>query len=417
MIIEAVVGQHAEEAAFLWLLRDAAVSAPHYDLADLAKLDGRVDAHIDGLRIAGDEGWNLCAEGLERQEAGEVFAACVLALESKDQSRFEKVVTVAQDEPSTVRGLVSALGWVSPESLRGIVKELLASPHPLRRRVGIAACAVHRVDPKDALRQAIGDEDEALQSRALRAVGELGRRDLAGRLQATFQAKEDSCRFWAAWASVLTGNRMGALELLSFFGTVESVFQHRAMQVALRAMTPASARQWLKTLHDSDGALRDVLVGVGIGGDPFYVPWLITQMDMPEVARVAGEAVTMIVGVDLAYDDLEGEWPEGFEAGPTDNPEDENVAMDADEDLPWPDRQLVQKWWDANKNRFTSGQRYLVGQPITAEHCQDVLRTGCQRQRNAAALELALMDPEAPLFETRAPGFRQRRQLAGAPSA
>ena len=160
-----------------------------------------------------------------------------------------------------------------------------------------------------------------------------------------------------------------------------------------------------------------MLVGVGIGGDPFYVPWLITQMDMPEVARVAGEAVTMIVGVDLAYDDLEGEWPEGFEAGPTDNPEDENVAMDADEDLPWPDRQLVQKWWDANKNRSTSGQRYLVGQPITAEHCQDVLRTGCQRQRNAAALELALMDPEAPLFETRAPGFRQRRQLAGAPSA
>jgi hypothetical protein len=41
----------------------------------------------------------------------------------------------------------------------------------------------------------------------------------------------------------------------------------------------------------------------------------------------------MITGVDIAYEDLEGVWPEGFEAGPTENPENENVAMDPDEDL------------------------------------------------------------------------------------
>ena len=27
----------------------------------------------------------------------------------------------------------------------------------------------------------------------------------------------------------------------------------------------------------------------------------------------------MITGVDITYEDLEGEWPEGFEAGPTEN--------------------------------------------------------------------------------------------------
>jgi len=55
-IIANVVLQHAEEAAFLWLLRHAAVAAPHYSLADLGKLDGRVEAHLDGLRIAGPDG-------------------------------------------------------------------------------------------------------------------------------------------------------------------------------------------------------------------------------------------------------------------------------------------------------------------------------------------------------------------------
>lgn len=55
-IIIDIVSQHAEEAAFLWLLRDRAVYAPHYSLADLSELDDRVEAHLDGLRIAGDAG-------------------------------------------------------------------------------------------------------------------------------------------------------------------------------------------------------------------------------------------------------------------------------------------------------------------------------------------------------------------------
>jgi hypothetical protein len=49
-IIPEIIDQHAEEAAFLWLRRDAAVHQPHYDIEDLAELDERVEAHLDGLR-------------------------------------------------------------------------------------------------------------------------------------------------------------------------------------------------------------------------------------------------------------------------------------------------------------------------------------------------------------------------------
>jgi len=41
----------------------------------------------------------------------------------------------------------------------------------------------------------------------------------------------------------------------------------------------------------------------------------------------------------------------------------------------------------------------------------DVLRRGSQRQRAAAAIELALINPAQPLFEVRAPGYRQRAAL------
>ena len=70
-VIPAVIEQHADEAAFLWLLRDYAVRAPHYTLSDLAQLDNRVDAHIDGLRIAADGGWEISKNSLSESDTGE----------------------------------------------------------------------------------------------------------------------------------------------------------------------------------------------------------------------------------------------------------------------------------------------------------------------------------------------------------
>ena len=40
-----------------------------------------------------------------------------------------------------------------------------------------------------------------------------------------------------------------------------------------------------------------------------------------------------------------------------------------------------------------------------------VMKTGYQCQFSGAALELAIHQPDTPLFETRAPGFVQQRLL------
>ena len=115
----------------------------------------------------------------------------------------------------------------------------------------------------------------------------------------------------------------------------------------------------------------------------------------------------MITGVDIEFIDLDGDKPEGFEAGPTENPEEEDVSMDPDLNLPWPDAGKVSAWWKENSGSFKPGVRHLLGKPITAESAREALQTGRQRHRAAAALELALMDPGKPLVEVRAPGYRQ----------
>jgi uncharacterized protein (TIGR02270 family) len=410
--IQSIIDQHAEEAAFLWLLRDAAVSAPHYSLKDLADLDDRVEAHLDGLRIAGEAGWATCAAALEQDEPGEVFAAAALAFRSGDGKRIDAVVNTGSASAENYRGLISALGWLEYAQIEGTVKHLLSANSPLYRRIAIAASAIHRRDPGPALATAVEDADLLLRARSLKAVGELKRRDLMPALRDNFQSDDEACRFWSAWSAVLLGDHAAVKPLMAFVNFATR-YREPALRLALRVQDSPTAQNWLKGLLQDQEQQRYVLMGTGITGDPVYIPTLIRQMAVPELARVAGEAFSLITGVDLAYQDLEGEWPDGFEAGPSENPEDEDVALDADEDLPWPDQALVQQWWDDNKARFRNGQRYLMGEPISAEQCSTVLHSGFQRQRSAAALELALMQPEIPLFETRAPGFRQQRLLGG----
>jgi uncharacterized protein (TIGR02270 family) len=409
-IIRPIVEQHAEEAAFLWLLRDAAVQAPHYTLKDLAELDDRVEAHLDGLRVAGDEGWEISLEGLRHKEPGEVFAAAVLAFERKDGLGIEAVVSAAQTSRENFRALISALGWLSKSNFERWADRLLAANSSVYKDIAIAGCAIQRLDPGKTLTTVIRDDVIFFQARALRAVGEMKRRDLLPELRHRYKSEDDDIQFWSSWSGLILGDQAAFRPLLKF-AEIPGRYRERALQLVLRKMDGSSAQNWLKSLATNPDLHRYVLMGAGVVGDPLYVPSLIKKMEVPELARVAGEAFSMITGVDLAYEDLEGEWPEGFEAGPTENPEDDDVAMDPDEDLPWADPSSVQDWWDKNENRFEVGRRYFCGQPISLEHCRHILVNGFQRQRAAAALELAWLQRDSPLFEVRAPGFRQQRLL------
>ena len=436
-IINEVVLQHAEEAAFQWVLRDTAVAAPHYDVKDLAELDDKVDAHLDGLRIAGDTGWELCQEELSWQEPGEVFTAGVLTFESDVEDRIEQVLEIATQEVELSRGLISALGWLPFEQAKPAIKNLIESHDPARRRIGIAAASVHRQpgqpsqsgrvnsDPDqwvkpNTLLNAIQHGDPLLRARAMRAAGELGRADLAVAILPHLDDKHESIRFWAAWSCAVL-NQTRAIPVLQALATTtpDGIYAERAADLASRCLPPPEAVAWQKQLAATANLRRIAVKVAGAIGDPGagagVMDWLFEVMedqDCPECHRVAGEAYAMITGVDLAYDDLDRDEPEGFEAGPTEDENDENVALDPDEDLPWPNPDLVKARWSTQQANFSVGTRYLLGQPMNNEATlTEALKAGMQRQRAAAAIELALRQSDRPLFEVRGRGDRQRIAL------
>jgi uncharacterized protein (TIGR02270 family) len=415
-VIPEIVSRHAEEAAFLWLLRDRAVRGPHFTLAQLTELDNRVEAHLDGLRVAGDFGWELCAKGLEQGGPANVFAASVLAFATGLDERSRLVVEKGPTAPPRIRAVASALGWLPYECIKGIIAELISAGSVPLRYTGLAAAAAHRRHPDVALSRLLSG-DPWLDARIYRAIGEFGATDSRQTVQKGLAAAEEVCRFWAAWSGALVYNDPAAQAALQTFAESGGLFAERAAQLACRRLDIAQANRWRMRLAERPNKRPAVRVA-GAVGDPDALPWLIEQMRVPHLARIAGEAFALMTGVHITDDRLEGAKPEGFETGPNDNPEDENVAMDPDDKLAWPDASLVAKWCQAHQSAFVKGNRYLLGKSLGSDAIQHALRHGRQRQRAAAALELALTQNGArrcqPLFEVRAPGFRQLELLTPA---
>lgn len=82
-ILREIVRQHAEMAAFLWTVYDRHLlhpdENPEMDEERLQRLVERLDAHLDGLRVAGEAGQEI-AEALyaEYPEPGELFVLRML---------------------------------------------------------------------------------------------------------------------------------------------------------------------------------------------------------------------------------------------------------------------------------------------------------------------------------------------------
>lgn len=419
MVNEVVIRQHAENAAFLWTQRDRAITAPHYRLKDIAKLDERVEANVDGLRVAGEVGWSLCVDGLEQKGPGEVFATAVLAFGGTDPSKIEKVFEVSEAVPGLHRPVVSALGWLDVERSKPHLAGLLASENPLKRRVGISGYAVHRIDPGAALTQTLSDTDYGVRARALKAAGALGKVDLLTHVRRATAEEDVRVHFHALWAAARLGDRTpDLLRKLQAVAESGEELAEGAYALVVRCLPIEEAKHWRRQIRDNPQLLRLAVKGIGMIGDPGLVPELLVWMEQKETSRAAGESFSMITGVDLAYQDLDRDEPEDptqqEAANAPDQADDEvntPITDDPDADLPWPHPELVSKWWRQHQSEYQVGVRYLCGKEITSANLTEVLKVGYQRQRGAAALELALKEPRVPLIEVRALGQRQQKSL------
>lgn len=421
-VIAAIVQQHAEEAVFLRELRTRLVRAPHVGLLQLGRLDERIEAHLDGLRVAGGDGIARLLALLDGAGAGAVFALAVRALETRDGAllgRLLAVVPALDDDEAGWRGLASALGWVPATALQGMVPRLLTSAEPHARAAGLAACRLHRVDPGDALARAMGDPAARVRCEALRCAAATGRTDMLGAVKAAVADGDAETVFEAAWSAVLLGERGAAWQVLAHAAQHSPPAQaERALMLAMASARPREASELARRLsaaaqgtQAAPHASRRMIDALAMLGDARFVPWLVDRMGDPTLARRAGQAWCWITGADLAADDLEARDAPDRPPQPSEEPQDEDVAVDEDEDLPWPDPARVAAWWSRHASSLPTGERLFAGAPVGRDGASRALTVRTQRMRAYAALQLAVLRPGEPLFAVAAPAPRQRRWL------
>lgn len=395
-----VLDEHVSSAAALWSLRERAVGAPHFRLLHLARLDERLLAHLEGLRVSGPTGQALAMQALGEGEPAAVFVAAWLAFSAQEPDAMRSVLQASLAEPVLHRALVAALAWTAPARLEPAWTRLAASPLGAHRCLALAVASARRENTSGLLDDALAASDPLLRARALRAAGEARRVDLRARLHPALDDADAACRHWAAWSLLLLGVREMAPQVLAT-GARQPGWSRMALEHAVRAGDPDAVRGWVRAWAGDALTRRQAVIAAGMLGDPVVLPWLIDQMQDPFCARAAAEAFETITGVDL---DLQGFKQEAPADAPDSNCE--------DEDLVWPDAAAVAAWWSTGPMSLQPGRRYLAGYPISAPALRHLLRTGYQRQRAAAALELVLVEPREALFPVRARADWQRRSLA-----
>ena len=409
-VIPHILSQHAEEAAFKWLLRNRAVGQPHYRLKDLARLDSAVEAHLDGLRVAGEAGWECVREELVHAEAGEFFTTAWLALALDKRSAFEemtgKAASMHGGDPGIEAAIVSAILWQEGPGAARIAGELLDSSQAGERRLGVIAAGRMRSLTAPRFLRLFEGHDPDLTLPLLQAAGQSNLPELLPALKSLLREASGEIRFRAAWAAAIAGDA-GSVAVLREF--IRADFPSAADAVALyfRRAPLAEASECQRLLAGHTATSRLAILAAGAAGLPAAADYLFDCMAIPGHARVAGEALSTITGVDLDQEDLSTDVPPDFEAGPTEDPDDDDTGMDPDENLPWPHQEKIRQWWEIRRGDFAPGMRLLLGRPLRVGDLATVLASGRQRQRAAAALELVVLQRATPLFDTAAPASRQ----------
>jgi len=400
MFLPKVIFQHHEEAGLSWIRYtgvDCFQGCSHYNKEDLAELRDTVEASLDGLRIAVRDGWDPFAEDVDEEYEispameGEYFPLMVLAVESANEDWQKQCLKWAEDE-DIVRDWLGALTWLPLETSKSMIAKSISSSDPLVKKAGVDALVAHGWTDTMFIEDLLAHSDAGVRASCLRGIGKMNLPqipDLLGGLK----DDDSNCRFWALWSLIMRGEHQKnpeLLEMLDKFCFIESKLQLQAIHLRVRILDADTRQSWMSKLKKAKNGTRLTIQAMGWLGDPAFIEEIVAGMNAIETAPVAGEAFSMITGVDLLYDDLDLDYPEEHVFGPNDDADDDDTDMHEDEDLPLPNPQLLNAWWNQHGANFQNGKRYLCGEEISKDSCQRVSDTGFQRQRYSAKTEMEL---------------------------
>jgi uncharacterized protein (TIGR02270 family) len=131
-IIPEVYVVHLEEFAFLWQQRQTALHSADFYLRDVAALEMRIEAHVDGLLVPGEAAVPVLEEFVAADDPAIVFAAAYVMLRLQSQNAANKVAELfLKAVPENIGGFRVALCHGPIQLIEAALREAAESANPL----------------------------------------------------------------------------------------------------------------------------------------------------------------------------------------------------------------------------------------------------------------------------------------------
>lgn len=393
----------AKDAPFHWFLFDQAKLNSRYRYPDFQHQAEVLEAHLDGLGAALETG-QAVESWLDPQDWGCCFILAALGIRYQREDLFKQALDQLNEKEEThYREIIDACLWNHHAAIDDkwlVILHQHDSPLAMQSCIGLLRTQRRTVIP-EALNIYLSHTHPTVKIQLLNWIGELQQTEQLAYVQRHYT--EDNpleVRFAAARAGFLLKDPQARPHIEHFALTESAVMLDAISLLFIKENQTDNIHHWLKNLWSMENApMRVKLYATAIAGLRDYVEPLLEAMTDNAIAQAAGEAFTLLTGVDIEEHDLDSnvteennEAIEEFDPSPTisSNTKEKPFTTLWEEDLPYPDTDACYLWWESNQSKFNRDEHYLAGLSVTEENLQHILREGNQRQRHLAAMHLSL---------------------------
>jgi uncharacterized protein (TIGR02270 family) len=410
-----VLEEHLDEAAFLGSQWERALVSPRYELADIAELEERLLAHVDGLVVGGEAAVSeLLLPGLETDEPERISASALALLAGKGKHEREETLGVFDSGDEVQRaGIGRAMELSEVEGLEAVLLERLTAEEPALQLAAFQVLAFRGAVPPEVRTQWLYRDEAGPVSAALRDPRPLPPQVVQAVLPQLLVDPRPGVREAAIAAGLVSGAR-GAWKACRKVAEEGGAGRRQALVVLALGGDERDA-EWLAGLLRQEALRADVLWALGFSGHALAAEACLEWMGDARAAALAGEAFSAITGLKLEGELRAPPKEEGEALVPLEQEElDADLVPGPEASLPLPVRAAVEQWWQTARKNFERGARYLRGNKLDAGRLLEALGEEPMRRRPVLALELAIRSRGAHLLQTRAFTRRQRAELGAA---
>ena len=330
--IPEVIHAHFDEAAYLYSEFQTEVKASEPDAVYLKGVIVRINANLEGLTINAAAAVEHCDTALEGEDAGEFFVASYFAFQASDLEKIKLLAEAAQVHTPLLEAVACGLAW-HPWALCGFwAAKFISAKQTAMAAVGLFCFNTHKkslpIRFDDLLIRSLSEKKPT----ELPLLLSIARKNNDVTILPILQQQNvsevlDDTQFQQLKTRLKLGDQ-SALGRLKAFVLSENDHREQALELAFSQLQESEAKQWMGELKNTPNAERYLLLAVGAMNEKPLLPWVVKQMEVPELSRIAGKVFSQLSEQSLR----KNEWII------TDDSMDEQwLAFEGDEDLDWPD--------------------------------------------------------------------------------